>query len=213
MKNFFPLQAWEDKKILMTSLPGRRKIWWNAILLHIPSDIAIDEKFLSPSSLGRQENLNDISSWTQKNLMKLNPAKCNYMIFSRSKEKFSTRLKIGDSVLERKQTSKILGIQISDDLSWTKNVQEICKKSYSRMTTKTWKNWADYFHQTILTNLKSEILKGFTSTLQQHQFIEKAQFHTAKDFWMTITKPSNIACNSMQLYFTVNDDLALDLSL
>ena len=33
---------------------------------HIPSDIAIDEKFLPPSSLGRQENLNDISSWTQK---------------------------------------------------------------------------------------------------------------------------------------------------
>ena len=104
---------------------------------HVPSDIAIDEKFLSPSSLGRQENLNDISSWTQKNLMKCNPAKCNYMILSRSKGKFSTRLKIGDSVLERKQTSKILGIQISDDLSWTKNVQEICKKSYSRMTTKT----------------------------------------------------------------------------
>ena len=65
MKNFFPLQAWEDKKILMTSLPGRRK-----------------------------------------NLMKCNPAKCNYMILSRSKEKSSTRLKIGDSVLERKQTSK-----------------------------------------------------------------------------------------------------------
>ena len=101
---------------------------------HIPSDIAIDEKFLPPSSLKIQENLNEINTWTQKNLMRLNPTKCNYMIFSRSKEKFSTRLKIGDSVIERKQTSKILGLQISDDLSWTKNVQEICKKSYSRMT-------------------------------------------------------------------------------
>ena len=101
---------------------------------HIPSDIATDEKFLPPSNLKIQENLNEINTWTQKNLMKLNPTKSNYMIFSRSKEKFSTRLKIGDSIIERKQTSKILGLQISDDLSWTKNVQEICKKSYSRMT-------------------------------------------------------------------------------
>ena len=71
---------------------------------HIPSDIAIDEKFLPPSSLKIQENLNEINSWTQKNLMRLNPTKCNYMIFSRSKEKFSTRLKIGDSILKRRQT-------------------------------------------------------------------------------------------------------------
>ena len=45
MKNFLPLQAREGKKILMTSLPGRRK-----------------------------------------NLMKCNPAKCNYMILREAKE-------------------------------------------------------------------------------------------------------------------------------
>ena len=56
------------------------------------------------------------------------------MIFSRSNENFSTRLAINNTILERKHVSKILGIYISDDLSWTRNCQEICRKAYSRLS-------------------------------------------------------------------------------
>ena len=59
------------------------------------------------------------------------------MIFSRSNEKFATRLSINNTVLERKHASKILGVWISDDLSWTRNCQEICKKAYSRLSMLT----------------------------------------------------------------------------
>ena len=79
MKNFFPLQAWEDKKILMTSLPGRRK-----------------------------------------NLMKCNPAKCNYMILREAKESIALNWNLEIQYWKESKHQKILGIQISNNLSWTK---------------------------------------------------------------------------------------------
>ena len=69
--------------------------------------------------------------------MKLNEQKCNYMIFSRSQSKFATRLKINDINLDRIQSTKVLGVWVSEDLSWAKNCQEICRKSYSRLSMLT----------------------------------------------------------------------------
>ena len=65
--------------------------------------------------------------------MKLNEAKCNYLVFTRTKENFGTRLAINDVVMNRISVTKILGVWISEDLSWNKNSQEICKKSYARL--------------------------------------------------------------------------------
>ena len=84
-----------------------------------------------------QDTLNQLSTWTFNNLMKLNAAKRNYMVFSRSKEKFATRLHIDNTVLERKYSTKILGVWISDDMSWSRNCQETCIKAYSRMSMLT----------------------------------------------------------------------------
>ena len=101
---------------------------------HVASDIGIDDKFLPPESYNMQDYIHKISDWTEDNLMKMNPSKCNYMIFSRSKENIATRLNIGGTILERKSSQKILGVQISDDLSWSRHCQEVCRKAYSRMS-------------------------------------------------------------------------------
>ena len=66
--------------------------------------------------------------------MKLNEAKCKYMIFSRSKEKFTTRLKINGENLERISAIQLLGVWIAEDLSWDKNCRDICKRAYSRLS-------------------------------------------------------------------------------
>lgn len=104
---------------------------------HVASDIGIDDKYLPATSYSAQDTLDQVSNWTANNLMKLNAQKCNFMIFSRSNEKFATRLSINNTILERKHASKILGVWISDDLSWTRNCQEICKKAYSRLSMLT----------------------------------------------------------------------------
>ena len=101
---------------------------------HIPSDVAIDKKFLPPSSFKTQEAINEVESWTKLNLMKLNSTKCQYMIFTRSEEKFTTRLKVGKENMEQVSVSKLLGVWISEDLPWSRNCKEICKKAYSRLS-------------------------------------------------------------------------------
>ena len=65
--------------------------------------------------------------------MRLNPKKCNYMVFSRSEEQFATRLKIEETKLDRVSEVKLLGLYLTDDLSWSRNCKEICIKAYSRL--------------------------------------------------------------------------------
>ena len=100
---------------------------------HVASDVGIDQTFLPASNYGMQDNLDFISNWTSENLMLLNEDKCNYMIFSRSKEDFATRLSVNNVKIDRVNASKILGVWIDDNLSWSRNCKEICIKAYSRI--------------------------------------------------------------------------------
>ena len=66
--------------------------------------------------------------------MKINEAKCNYMVFTRTKEDFSTRLSVNDVQLEKISVTQLLGVWISEDMSWDKNCKEMCKKAYARLS-------------------------------------------------------------------------------
>ena len=70
-------------------------------------------------------------------MMKINEGKCNYMIFSRSETDFATRLKINNQNLEKLSVTKLLGVWLSDDISWSRNYSEICVKAYSRLSMVT----------------------------------------------------------------------------
>ena len=59
------------------------------------------------------------------------------MIFSRSKTDFTTRLSINDNQLDRISVTKLLGLCISEDLSWEQNTKNICRKAYSRISILT----------------------------------------------------------------------------
>ena len=100
---------------------------------HIASDVGIKDKFLPPYQCKTQSINNRIASWTSDNKMKINESKSNYMIFTRCQQPFSTRLTMNNVKLDQVRVTKLLGMWISDDLSWERNTREICKKAYSRM--------------------------------------------------------------------------------
>ena len=101
---------------------------------HIPSDVGIDHLYLDPRNTQSQEYLEKISKWTEKNQMKLNTKKTNYMLFNFSKNfKFNTRLALEGENLEQVHETKLLGLKIRDDLSWKSNTSELTRKAYSRM--------------------------------------------------------------------------------
>ena len=69
--------------------------------------------------------------------MRINEAKSNYMIFIRCKTDFVTRLQLNNTTLDQIKVTKLLGVWISEDLSWEKNTVEICKKAYLGLSVLT----------------------------------------------------------------------------
>ena len=100
---------------------------------HIASDVGTHQKFLPSSTYTMQTTLNNLSHWTEENKMAINEEKSNFMIVTRSKTEFKTRLEINSKNLAQVKEAKLLGVYINEDLSWSRNCQEICKKAYSRI--------------------------------------------------------------------------------
>ena len=66
--------------------------------------------------------------------MKLNSDKSNYMIFSRTRQDFATRLKLNDIKLDQVHEARLLGVIIQDNLKWDLNTADICKRAYARIS-------------------------------------------------------------------------------
>ena len=107
------------------------------VFSHVPSDVATGQKFLAASTFKTQDYNDSISQWTSNNKMVLNEDKSNYMVISKSKEPFSTRLYLNQTKLERQSQIIHLGLWITEDLTWNKHIQEICKKAYPRVNLLT----------------------------------------------------------------------------
>ena len=93
---------------------------------HVASDLGSDQLYLPTDKFYMQNYLTSISDWTRENLMLLNEKKSHYIIFSRAKSEFSTRLMLNEVTLERKSVIRILGLWLQDDLKWHYNTKQIC---------------------------------------------------------------------------------------
>ena len=100
----------------------------------VPSDIGIGNKFLHSKDFKTQGYLNQISKWTDLQQMKLNCKKSNYMIFNFSRNlQFNTRLLLEGNLLNEVQEARLLGVKISNNLTWHSNTADLTKRCYQRM--------------------------------------------------------------------------------
>ena len=104
---------------------------------HVPSDVGVEHLFLPSSSYSTQNYLENVSNWTNSNLMKLNEAKSSYMIFTRSQQEFRTRLLLNDIKLDHVHEARLLGLLITDNLKWDLNTKDVCKRAYARLSMVT----------------------------------------------------------------------------
>ena len=103
--------------------------------LHVASDLGNHNQYLLTENLKSQEYLNKISKWTDNQLMKLNVEKSQYMIFNYTmKHQFNTRLFINETLLEQVTEKKLLGVLITENLTWDANTNLITRNAYKRMS-------------------------------------------------------------------------------
>ena len=103
--------------------------------LQVPSDLNSEHnQYVPPENTKSQEYLNKISEWTDEHQMKLNSDKSKYMVVNYTdKYQFNTRLSLDNNLLKQVNETCLLGVVISDDLSWQSNTDSTVKKAYKRM--------------------------------------------------------------------------------
>ena len=75
-----------------------------------------------------------VAEWSSSYLMQLNAAKCNELVidFKKCKQSFEPFF-VTDKSLTVFQNAKILGLTISNDVSWNSRIGEIMKKANKRI--------------------------------------------------------------------------------
>ena len=102
--------------------------------MHVPSDIPRNGYNLPPENLQTQLNLKKIAEWTEEIQMLLNKKKTKTMNFNFTNNfQFSSRLSIQGEEIETIRETKLLGVMITNNLSWDLNTEFIVKRANARL--------------------------------------------------------------------------------
>ena len=77
-----------------------------------------------------QQDLTSLEEWEQQWQMKFHPGKCTMMwIGTNSRMKRDTNCSLHGQILEVESSSKYLGVNISDDLTWKDHIEKTASKA------------------------------------------------------------------------------------
>ena len=69
--------------------------------------------------------------------MELNEGKSKYIIFNRAQADFNTRLIMNNTNLDKLHEVRLLVVLLTDDLSFERNTQDICRRAFARISILT----------------------------------------------------------------------------
>ena len=78
-----------------------------------------------------QEDLNKIYKWSKKWKMEFNARKCSVLEFGKSKNRPVGAYKLGEEIIQRRNTEKDLGVIVMDDMSPRRHVNKIVGETYN----------------------------------------------------------------------------------
>ena len=99
------------------------------------TNITLSAKTVADLKIAVTSELNNLTCWLRANRLSLNVAKTELMIIG-SRQRLNTQceeidISIDDRTIKRVDHTKSLGLTIDAQLSWSKHVDEICKKASS----------------------------------------------------------------------------------
>ena len=101
---------------------------------HVASDIGVHGQYLPADNIHSQSYMDKICQWTEDRQMELNATKTKFMVVNFTNNfQFNTRIKLGETLLEEVKECRLLGLTLTNQLSWQQNTQNIVKKANTRM--------------------------------------------------------------------------------
>jgi exonuclease III len=85
----------------------------------------VSDKKMSNACRKLEEDSENILKFMEANYLIANPSKTKLMIFTKEKRENKITLKIGNTSIEETKEEKLLGITISNDLTWHKHINEV----------------------------------------------------------------------------------------
>ena len=82
-------------------------------------------------TIALQQDLNNLQEWEQKWLLSFNPDKCETLHITNKRKPITSTYFIHNKPLSVSETSKYLGININNKLSWNTHIDKITKKANS----------------------------------------------------------------------------------
>jgi len=80
-----------------------------------------------------QSTLNQVLDWSNSNLMNINYKKTKEMLFGAIQRDPPPILHLSDKPIERVEAFKLLGLMITDSLTWNDNTSLLCSKANKRL--------------------------------------------------------------------------------
>jgi hypothetical protein len=97
-------------------------------------DLTFAENTNGPQNSSLQADIDDFYKWSEENMLKLNPAKCQALqvCFKQIKPNLPD-LRIGTEPLSYVTEAKVLGVLLQNDLKWDSQVNNMLKKANRRL--------------------------------------------------------------------------------
>ena len=171
---------------------------------------ADDLIILSRSKLGLQNCLNNLSSYCNSWMLKINPKKTKIMVFQKGTKKCDYVFHIGNEMIDIVQDYTYLGTRISSPGNFTLSIEHLRQKAlhalfslrrhtdFSKLKPSLANKIFDTMISPILT-YNSEVWGAFVKSdfkSWDNSGIEKTHLHFCKRYLEVHNKSSNVACRS-----------------
>jgi hypothetical protein len=96
-------------------------------------DCTLSEIILKLSTSVMQGEIDQINSWSNTNLMNINTKKTKEMLLGPIQKTQPPSLQLNGQPIERVHTFKLLGVHVSDTLTWNYHISAVCSKAAKRL--------------------------------------------------------------------------------
>ena len=106
-----------------------------------------------------QSDLNNLHRWEREWLMEFNPEKCFVLNITRKRTPSKNKYSLKNQILQTVKTTTYLGVEISDDLSWSPHISNVTKKEYRSL---------GFLRRNLVTNNIQVKTQAYTSLVRPH---------------------------------------------